>query len=590
TATSTGCSQTTSSVTVNATPVISNINTTTCSETIFTVTPDTNTNTIPAGTTYSWLSPAGSGFTGSTIGNNSVNISNTLKNTTTGVSTAIYSVSPLAGTCMGNSFNVVVTLNPNATVSTLTPNQIICNDSSTALNFSSNATGGSIVYNWKNNNVSIGLGGSNSGNISFAVKNTTTAPLIADITVTPSFTNGGKTCIGTANVFHITANPTAKISPHILDQLVCDNSTQSKISFNTSSTGGSVLYNWTNNKTSIGLGSNAINTTNILPFTAINTGTKPDTAKIKVTPYFVNSNSINGLPVCQGTVDSFNIIVNPRPITPVFTVSPGNTLCNNTLNQNFSVKSDTKSVVFDWYSSANGRIVSQYRSTPPTNVPDGSNAIISFYNGLTDTITVKATDTTSKCYKSLTSVIYLNAPAIDSAGVIYNGSDFVCLLNTPNTYLWGFDNLDLKGTSIPAEVEQNYFLPSPEFTKKYYWVTTTDASGCFTKNYYTAPGLYSSDGLIAGPPLDTLAINSIKLIPNPAKANVTILWNNGLWKDHIILTIRDVNGRLVISRKFDDTYTIGQTNVNVSNLPAGMYFVSILQNGKIKATTKLVKE
>jgi len=64
------------------------------------------------------------------------------------------------------------------------------------------------------------------------------------------------------------------------------------------------VYNWTNDKPSIGLA--ASGTGNILPFTAINTGTTPVVATITVTPVTGN---------CAGTPQTFTITVNPAPST-----------------------------------------------------------------------------------------------------------------------------------------------------------------------------------------------------------------------------------------------------------------------------------
>lgn len=60
---------TTFSLTVNPVPVISNISTSVCSGTSFSVTPNsTAPNIIPTGTTYSWSSPTGTGFSGGNSG------------------------------------------------------------------------------------------------------------------------------------------------------------------------------------------------------------------------------------------------------------------------------------------------------------------------------------------------------------------------------------------------------------------------------------------------------------------------------------------------------------------------------------------
>ncbi len=67
---------------------------------------------------------------------------------------------------------------------------------------------GADSYDWTNDDTSIGLGASGSGNISsFTATNTTNAPVTATITVTPT-TNG---CTGTPQIFTITVNPTPNV-------------------------------------------------------------------------------------------------------------------------------------------------------------------------------------------------------------------------------------------------------------------------------------------------------------------------------------------------------------------------------------------
>ena len=134
-------------------------------------------------------------------------------NTTGAPVTATITVTPSytngAVTCTGTPTTFTITVNPAATINAVA-NQTVCNNTSTtAVNFSSPTTGGTIVYNWINNTTSIGLAASGTGNIAaFTATNTTTSPVTATITVTPSYTNNAVTCTGTPITFTITVNPT----------------------------------------------------------------------------------------------------------------------------------------------------------------------------------------------------------------------------------------------------------------------------------------------------------------------------------------------------------------------------------------------
>ena len=165
-----------------------------------------------------------------------------------------------------NSFTI--TVNPTPIVNAV-PNQVACNGASTSpVNFSSPTTGGTLVYNWTNDNPGVGLAASGTGNIaSFLPVNNTAFPVTATITVTPSFTNAGLTCTGTPITFTITVNPIPDVKYFVTDPP--ENSSMVSISpqlgsdccgntiiGNTVDFTGSVIgttFSWTNNNTSIGL-------------------------------------------------------------------------------------------------------------------------------------------------------------------------------------------------------------------------------------------------------------------------------------------------------------------------------------------------
>ncbi|GAB4094133.1 hypothetical protein GCM10028786_30600 [Flaviaesturariibacter terrae] len=119
----------------------------------------------------------------------------------TGLTAGSYSVTITdANGCTGTVSNIQVTQPAQLAVDAV-GNQTVCaGHNSSAVSFSGNA--GS--YEWTNDNNSIGLAGSGSGNIdAFAAANATTAPVSATISVTP--VSGG--CSGAPISFTITVNP-----------------------------------------------------------------------------------------------------------------------------------------------------------------------------------------------------------------------------------------------------------------------------------------------------------------------------------------------------------------------------------------------
>ena len=233
--------------------------------------------------------------------------------------------SPSGGVCLTPS-TVAITINPIPTVTDPT-DQNICNGASTtAVNFSGTPTG--VTYNWTNDNTSIGLGASGSGNINaFTAVNSGTSNVVATINVTPS-ANG---CTGSAQSFTITVKPTPTVTDPS-DQVLCNNTSTNTVSFTGAVTG--TTFNWTNNTTSIGLG--ASGSGNINAFTATNSGTTNVVATINVTP---TANT------CSGSAQSFTITVKP---TPTVTDPPDQSLCAGASANAVNFSGAVASTTFNW--------------------------------------------------------------------------------------------------------------------------------------------------------------------------------------------------------------------------------------------------
>lgn len=121
-----GCSNLVSKpaqITVTPKAVIATKTALICSSTSFSVTPkDESPDIVPAGTTYTWtipiISPSGSITGASAQAAPQTVISQLLTNTGTIPATATYTVTPTSGSCTGNPFSIVVTVNPSIKVVT----------------------------------------------------------------------------------------------------------------------------------------------------------------------------------------------------------------------------------------------------------------------------------------------------------------------------------------------------------------------------------------------------------------------------------------------------------------------------------------
>jgi gliding motility-associated-like protein len=219
----------------------------------------------------------------------------------------VYSIVPISGStpnCSGTSFNLTVHVNPEPVVAAVT-NKFYCPATVQVIPLTSNV--GSATINWTNDNPSIGLGVSGTGNISFTTaSNNTGASIVANITVTASKSS----CISAgANVktFQITLRPTPIVDP-ITDVTVCSGGSISTIAF-TANTGGGESFSWTNDNTAIG--KPASGTGNIIGYTA-----PVNISGVPIVANFLVSAAING---CPGPAKAFKITVNPEPVVTAIT-------------------------------------------------------------------------------------------------------------------------------------------------------------------------------------------------------------------------------------------------------------------------------
>ena len=210
----------------------------------------------------------------------------TLFNETNSPATLTYTVTPTSAEgCVGTPFTVTITVNPTGQVEPVS-SQVVCNGDSTTVDFTTDNTGGTTTYTWSNTggvDINIGPGetvNDSNTDITFTAVNESSEPISTEITVTPTFTNAGVSCVGPGETFTITVTPTAQVV-EVEDIVLCNGGDSTEVVFTTENQNGTTLYTWTNNDTSIGLA--ASGTGNIASFNATNTTTAPVTATVTVT-------------------------------------------------------------------------------------------------------------------------------------------------------------------------------------------------------------------------------------------------------------------------------------------------------------------
>ena len=366
----------------------------------------------------------------------------TLTGTPTEFGTFNYTVTT-TGNCINKSITGTLTVNPRPTFTQ--PEEVfVCAGAETStITFTGSSVTGT-TYGWVNDNTSIGLAASGTGNIGgFTAVNTTSEPVTANITVTPIANN----CEGTSQEFQITVYPTATFTTPE-DISVCNGENLGDIVFAGSNVAGTT-YKWSNTNPSIGLA--AEGTGNISSFSAINTTNAPIEATITVTPV------ANG---CDGTPEEFTITVNP---IPAFTAPENIIICNGETFSQFDFTGVTVTgTTFSWTNNkpSIGLATSGTGNLPSFAAENGGNEPIS--------ATISVIPRANNCEgEPVTFEITVNPTAevnnIEDV-VICNGEDFSEIVLSSNvtgtSYSWTNSNTEIglagSGTgNIPAFTAEN---------------------------------------------------------------------------------------------------------------------------------------
>ncbi|WP_308419897.1 PKD-like domain-containing protein, partial [Belliella aquatica] len=188
--------------------------------------------------------------------------------------------------------DVDVTVNPSGQADSV-DDQIVCTGSSTQLvTFTTQNTVGITTYVWTMD-TEIGAGLSGSGNLpAFTTVNITNAPIVAKVTVTPTFTNGGVSCPGPPETFTITVDPVAEVVATPASEVICSED-NTGIQLSTPTTGTqAITYSWTASITALPIGGTITGFTNQIPSSLdeiiqplTNSGTSPGVVTYTITPH-----------------------------------------------------------------------------------------------------------------------------------------------------------------------------------------------------------------------------------------------------------------------------------------------------------------
>lgn len=205
--------------------------------------------------------------------------------------------------CQGIEQNFDIVVLPHITMQAVDA-RAVCPTKAIFVQFDSNMQGGTMSYEWTNDNVNTGLAAAGTGNIDFVAANSTLAPIVSNINVRPVFNYNGHVCYGDYQSFTITVRPVPQVVP-VPDKVVCNQQAVESIDFFALNTGITMMYRWTNSNPEIGLPASGEGP---LPaFVAVNNTFSFIKAKIHVQPMIDGVADADCL--CEGM--DFYITVNP---------------------------------------------------------------------------------------------------------------------------------------------------------------------------------------------------------------------------------------------------------------------------------------
>ncbi|PJE40783.1 MAG: hypothetical protein CUR32_10350 [Flavobacterium sp.] len=332
-----------SALSINETPSILNNGLTVCSGESFSFSPVNGVpsvaNIVPAGTTYSWSAPiVTGGMTGGTAQSGQAVISDVLVNNTNSVQTATYTITPLVGTCPGNTFELVISVNPEPYVNNAI--QYVCSGDN--FNFLPSNGSGNIVpmgatFSWGLPTTSGGITGASAQNNASSFSQTLTNTTNGVKTATYNITVNYGTCIGNTFTVTLFINPKPIVSALPVTQSICSGNNITNVALSTVFVvSEEVEYHWTRDNTTniIGMASNGegtiisgalTNTTNTpqtTTFTVIATteeGCNSDSylVTVLVNPSITVSATPSNQTICSGSTINTILMSNPNNVSGV---------------------------------------------------------------------------------------------------------------------------------------------------------------------------------------------------------------------------------------------------------------------------------
>ncbi len=356
-------------VTVNPTPTVTSAsNATTCNQTSqdYTITSDVT------GTTFSWSRQTTAGISNAAVsGQTSNKITETLVNTTSAPTAAIYTIIPEANGCPGTHFQYEVTVNPTPTV-TSAASAAICNQTLQNYTITSDVIGA--TFSWSRATVAgisnAAVSNQTSNSINETLVNTTSAPIVVTYTIIPA----ANSCTGTPFQYQVTVNPTATITS-AANATICNQTPQN---YTITSDVIGAGFSWSRPAIA-GISNTAVSnqTSSAITETLVNTTSAPIAVNYTIVPV------ING---CNGTPFQYEVTVKPTPT--LSNTSFNQVICSEGSSVPVTLTANVSGATFTWTATATAGITG-FTSNGNTNLIPAQTLFTSALSAGTVTYTVK---------------------------------------------------------------------------------------------------------------------------------------------------------------------------------------------------------
>lgn len=255
------------------------------------------------------------------------------------------------------------------------------------------------------------------------------------------------------------------------------------------------------------------------------------------------------------------VTVETQPAVPVIGTAPSGEICNNRQAVNFGADVPAPDGFSYSWSATNATLVATGNSK--------QFAIFNFNTAGTASVTLTTRSNKTTCATSKTMEVKIGNGYAEVPELIYYDRQFICKQTDVTTYQWGYDDrATLDSVILVGETNQNYHNEFPEFDKKSYWVMTT-RNGCTQKTYYNA---------ITGVADVNMGAATMKIFPNPADNYINVEVSR-IVTGEIRMDVFNMLGQQVQSVNAQGN----KAQINVANMPAGVYVVDCYSDG-IKVT------